>query len=223
MVFSQFAAGSRIELSLLEMQDISQKINREYGPRIVKRNAVTSKTVLFSHQELQAISQEISREFNQHKPDAAGNLVLLPIDPRRLHVYWHLPVNKPKIDRSVEAIKEKLTLRIFKRENTPSQVKLLDYQPGWLDVAIDPAKNSQQVLLPVDMSNTRTYSASIGSIDDNQVFSSIADSNISHLPSSALSTGKNVTQSPVVSQFMSAGPLGSSANDKNTDPENQRL
>ncbi|WP_157199691.1 hypothetical protein, partial [Methylomonas koyamae] len=69
------------------MRDISLEISRGFAPRRFRAGGRAA-TSGFSPQELFNISQQISREFAPRadaRAPGAPSLVLLPVDPRRLH------------------------------------------------------------------------------------------------------------------------------------------
>lgn len=178
MAFLQSAP--RIELSPQEMLVISRTIRREFAPRFVRRDAVCSRPMTFSPQELLDISREISREFAPCPAENRSKLVLLPVDPRRLHAYWHLAENgvslipKPAAD-------ERLTLRVFMQPEPPLQTGQIAEEPHWFDVAVDKARSRQEVTLPAEAA-TSTYRAAIGLSREDGGFAALAYSNSADTP-----------------------------------------
>lgn len=91
MAFSLSPSPNRAGLSALELRDISRTISRKFAPQYIRRQPAPARNALFSVQELLAVSEEISREYAPRAADDRAKLVLLPIDPQHVHVYWQLP------------------------------------------------------------------------------------------------------------------------------------
>jgi hypothetical protein len=188
MAFLQSEPRTRIELSGQEMLAISHAINNEFAPRFTKHNTVCAGSMTFSVQELLAISQEISREYAPRTAENSTRLVLLPVDPHRLHAYWHLAENSlnpsPKL-----AEEDQLTLRIFKQADHPSPetTNVAEQAPHWFDIPIDKAQNRQEVIVPADTDFADAkFSAAIGESRGEQGFTVLAYSNSTDIPSPRL-------------------------------------
>lgn len=196
MAFLKSAPQTRIEISPREMLAISQAISREFAPRFAKADAERPSPMTFSAQELLAISQEISREFSPRPVENRSSLVLLPIDPRRLHAYWHLVepglraasksmADEPKsvVDEPKPVVEEQLTLRIFTQPNPSVKTTDKPEQSGWFDVPINSAQCRQDILLPIDTAMSRsTYCAAIGISHGDHNFVALAYSNTAAMP-----------------------------------------
>lgn len=180
MAFLQSAP--RIELSPQEMLVISRTISREFAPRFVRRDAVCSRPMTFSPQELLDISREISREFAPCPAENRSKLVLLPVDPRHLHAYWHLAENG--VSPSKPSADERLTLRVFMQPEPPlqtAQTGQIAEEPRWFDVAVDKARGRQEVTLPAEAA-TSTYRAALGLSREDGGFAALAYSNSADMP-----------------------------------------
>lgn len=186
MAFLQSEPRTRIDLSSREMLAISRAISREFAPRFAKSEVVSKKAPAFSTQELLSISQEISREFAPRPPDGRANLVLLPVDPFKLHVYWQLPEFRIKAIPKAAAADLQLTLRLFKQTPTPPRaLETAPAEPAWFDVTIDAGRSSQQVALPTESAasaSVSVYCAALGTVGQDRSFEALVYSNNADIP-----------------------------------------
>jgi hypothetical protein len=215
MAFLQSEPRTRIELSRQEMLAISHAINSEFAPRFTKHNTVCARSMTFSVQELLTISQEISREFAPRTVENSSRLVLLPVDPQRLHAYWHLAENNlnpsPKL-----AGEDRLTLRVFKQADHPSPgtTNVTDQPPHWFDIAIDKSQNRQEIVVPVDSGFADAkFCAAIGESHGKQGFTVLAYSNSADIPSPRLSRD-GAELSVALAQFIMPAMKASSSRGK---------
>ncbi|MDD1621249.1 MAG: DUF4912 domain-containing protein [Methylococcaceae bacterium] len=207
------------------MLAISQAISREFAPRFTGRDAAVLKPMAFSVRELLAISQEISREFSPRPVEHRSSLVLLPIDPRRLHAYWHLNESsfstglntdaKPVADEQQSAAAEQLTLRVFKQFPQAIETINLAEPPSWIDIPVDSGQCRQEVILPAESAFAGgTYRAEIGVSHGKHDFTALAVSNAAVLPSPQLQRGGGL--SDIIAQFSvpispASSPIGKAA------------
>ncbi|MGZ4959055.1 MAG: DUF4912 domain-containing protein [Methylomonas sp.] len=196
MAFLQSALQTRVEISPREMLAISQAISREYAPRFAKADVECTSPITFSAQELLAISEEISREFSPRPVKNRASLVLLPVDPGRLHAYWNLAeqsfsaVSKPlgdakksDADEKTPIVEEHLTLRIFTQPNPSVKTTDKPMHSSWFDIPINSSQCHQDIQLPIGACITRsTYSAAIGIAHDEHDFIALAYSNTAAIP-----------------------------------------
>ncbi len=167
----------KINLSAKEMLEISQEINRDFSPCFSSRMPKVVEKIRFSAKELLDIGEEIGRNFAPKVSHKMPGLMLLPVDPGHLHVYWNLG-EKKKIARPVNKSKDQLTLRIYSR---PEKKKAATETAIWFDVAIDSPTTHQQVALPGPADDT-VYSAAIGQRCADDSFIVFAYSNMTHTP-----------------------------------------
>jgi len=146
MAFLQSAPLIKMKLFPQEMREISLTIRREFSPRFVSSNALSRKGISFSAQELLTISQEIARDFAPYSVENRTKLVLLPIDPTHLHVYWRF-AEKPLNKVAVDDVEPKLTLRLFSH---PPAMPDNIVEPTWIDFPINKDQQHLQVVLPVE-------------------------------------------------------------------------
>lgn len=216
MAFLQSALQTRIDLSPREMLAISRAISREFAPRFARSDAECPTSITFSAKELLSISQEISREFSPRPIENRSSLVLLPIDPRRLHAYWHLaehslrvaskPIaDEPKsvVDQPKPVVEEQLTLRIFTQSNSLVKTTGKPEAPSWFDIPINNAQIRQDIVLPADADATsKTYTAALGVRHGDHDFNVFAYSNTAAIPNSQSCRRDNTTLSDVIAQFI---------------------
>lgn len=214
MAFLQSEPQARIELSPKEMLAISRAINREFAPRFAMPEIASARSMAFSPQELLAISQEISREFAPRSAENHAGLVLMPVDPLRLHVYWQLPEYRVYASPDKPVKNENLTLRIFKQSIEPfTDQATTPMEPAWFDVAIDSSQNNREVVLPVERFNEcPVYRAVIGTQTSDQDFEALLYSNTADIPTLPVPKNRE-TLPPAVSKFImpavnASSPIG---------------
>jgi hypothetical protein len=128
--------------------------------------------------QLFEISQKISNSFNHRISSDISELVILPVDPYHLYAYWHLD-DQQLIDVKTDS-NQKLLLKIYwKNEQDRKQ----DPSKLWFNVDLDATRNQQKIRLPVNASH---YSATIGTLDENQCWNSLVHSNTIHIPAASM-------------------------------------
>ena len=153
---------------------ISQRISRDFSPRLFTRRTGQHQPSRFSPQELLEISQQISREYAPSKISHQSRLVLLAVSPRRLHAYWH--VAKRLLTAALQKIEPPpaMTLRIYSDDVPASEVnEQADNQPAWFDVAVNKADGQQDIWLPESFAVDKVahhYRAVMGELRTNQIF-----------------------------------------------------
>ena len=133
------------------------KWHSEHDPRIE-----------LTRDEMLEISQEISQEYAPDRTAGAQELVLLPVDPYHMYVYWNLEEEKGK--------PSDLTLRVYWR---PDEERSTETSKLWFDVALQGYRNQCQIQLPIDQT---AYSAELGWRNPEHELSVIVDSNVIHVP-----------------------------------------
>ena len=129
-------------------------------------------------EQLFEISQKISNSFNHQISSDISELVILPVDPYHLYAYWHLD-NQQLVDVKTDS-NQKLLLKIYWQSEQDSKQ---DQSKLWFNVDLDATQNQQKIRLPVDASH---YSATIGTLDENQCWNSLAHSNTIHIPAASM-------------------------------------
>jgi hypothetical protein len=176
MVFSPSRSISRIKLSPRELWEISQEISRNYSPAASATSEVFTAKIRLSPTEMLEISKEISRKYTLKISTGKPELVLLPVDPEHLYVYWNPGRAKTpsiSIDNSPEMV-----LRIYLQ---PDKNTSTTTPKSWFDVVIDNSRTQKKVLLPIQ-ANASAYSAAIGKRYPNGHLVPLATSNVVHVP-----------------------------------------
>jgi len=177
MKFSYSRYNPQIRLSQEEILEISQEINREFAPGFSTQIPSPAYQHKLSPKEMLEISEEISLDFAPRASNNTQELVLLPVDPNHLYVYWNLGDDKLNSTQKNDS-ENQLTLRIYSEPNKNTDtLKTKSY----FDVAIDGAKAQQKVFLPMRAHET-TYCATIGKRSQDNSLAPFAYSNITHVP-----------------------------------------
>ena len=127
-----------------------------------------------SQQSLLDISEKITQEYAPYDYHHQPELVLMPVDPFNLYVYWNL--KQHEADQTIEHVDKPLALRIYSLadpDTDPDKFKLS------FDIAVEGLQKQQKIHLPLAAS---TYSAVIGEINADHSFSPLATSDIIHVP-----------------------------------------
>lgn len=175
----------RIKLSRQDMCGISLAINRDFAPRFFRSRTASHAKTQFSTQELLAISREISREYTPSRGNMPEKLVLLTVSPKRLHAYWSV------VQQPIQPAPEKLgqpamVLRIYADPVPVAEGPFSEAPPptepeeNWFDITINNDDGHQDIDLPESSlkSTAVRYRATLGEIDDDQVFIPLSHSNI---------------------------------------------
>lgn len=130
-------------ISPVEMQVISEEIKRGFSPKYFISSFLNTKSIAFTAQELLSISQEIAREYAISKSFGTNDLVLIPINPQQLHVYWQIP-NKTLLKTNLNETTENLTLRLFKHNDYKNHYinENQTYRTDYYDFAININQNN---------------------------------------------------------------------------------
>ncbi len=135
-------------------------------------------SIPLSPSQLLEISQEISGTFNQQISSNISELVILPVDPFHLYAYWHLDdqqMNDTKTD-----LNQQLALKVYWQNDKNSQQ---DPSKLCFNVNLDATQSHQKIRLPVDATN---YSATLGTLEENQCWNILARSNTIHIPAASM-------------------------------------
>ena len=160
-------------LTQTELQTISQTISRDFSPVFSARHS----PMIFSSRELLDISEFISLTYQPHYHKMA-DLMMLPVDPSHIYIYWDLPKKDNKLFSFNNNVENPAvhTLRVYLQNdgycllNKPSL--------SWFDVAIDPNQHQQQITIP-PQSETVFVTAILGYLDiDNQFVSEVTSNSI---------------------------------------------
>ena len=173
MTFSHSIYNPKIKLSPEEMLEISQEIHRDFAPGFSTKKPEPASQLKLSAKEMLEISEEIRQDF---APKAANNpqeIVLLPVDPDHIHVYWNLADDKASTAQKNDS-GNRLTLRIYSEPNKNTDIAKTK---SWFDVAIDSYQAQQSVALPM-WNHETAYRASIGNREPDNSLAELAKSNV---------------------------------------------
>ena len=184
MKFSYSKYNPRIRLSQEEMLAISQEINRDFALGLsaeIANPAYQYNLYKLSAKEMFEISEEIRLDYAPRASDNTPELVLLPVDPNHLYVYWNLGDDKLNSTKK-NASENQLSLRIYAEPNKNTDIT--ETKPCF-DLAIDSAQSQQKVFLPMRTPET-TYYATIGKRHQNNNLNNnlipLASSNSTQIP-----------------------------------------
>ena len=167
---------------IMENEDLSPDTQlNSFNPKTVNTNAnfdltsIESGEFRFSTQELNSISEEISRDFAPKPSIIEPELFLLPVDPHHLYIFWDVGhiVSKPVLNIDGQPV---FILRVYWHPDSHSNVKSSNV---WFDLAADRLAHRLEVRLPLDDS---IYSASLGKLNQDHSFETLAFSNFIHVP-----------------------------------------
>lgn len=162
---------------------ISQRISRDFSPRLFSSRAAQHRQSRFSTQQLLEISQQISREYAPRKINHQSRLVLLAVSPRRLHAYWH--VAKRLLTAALQKAEPSapMTLRIYTDvEATADTTEQTDQRSVWFDVPVNQTDGQQDIWLPESLADDKTahqYRAELGELRTDHAFNPLV---YSHSP-----------------------------------------
>lgn len=129
-----------------------------------------------SQQVLLDISEKVTQSYAPHDNRHLPELVLMPVDPVNLYVYWNLKQSESETENIIEHLDKQLALRIYtlpELNADPGNIKLS------FDIKVQGFQNRQKVHLPVAAS---AYSAVIGEINADDSFSALATAETVHVP-----------------------------------------
>ncbi len=127
-----------------------------------------------SQQVLLDISEKVTQSYALHDTRHLPELVLMPVDPVNLYVYWNLKQNET--ENVIKHVDKQLALRIYtlpELSADSSNIKLS------FDIEVQGFQNRQKVHLPIAAS---AYSAVIGEINADHSFSTLATADTIHVP-----------------------------------------
>lgn len=192
---------SSIKLSQQELQAISASISKEFSPLYTTTVAESTAPVKLSSRELLEISEAIRITYRTPIKEQP-KLMLLPVDPGHVYVYWNLPETKSEPFDQQEPTAQ-LALRIFAQATDDSAT---NQQPSsWFDVDIQTPKHQQKIAVPL-RNNETVYSVGIGKRYPDDHFIAVDYSNRIQIPSHGL----NSSQSNGSSTFVNS-PLNSTS------------
>ena len=203
MALSYSGYNSQIKLSPEEMLEISQEIHHEFAPEIsVEKPEPVSQHAL-SPKEMLAISEEIRQDFAPKASNNPQEVVLLPVDPDHIYVYWNLGDDQPNTAQKIE-YGNPLALRIYPESGENADITITK---PWFDVAVTGSQAQQRVPIP-SWAHETAYRATIGKRDTDSHLAPLATSNLTQvplgkiIPQQVMENQRVLTSNP---QFITAG------------------
>ena len=187
-------------LSMKELFEISGEISKGYAPVKPAKPVKIHNDSVPTQQELLEVSQNISRYFAPSISTNSQRLVVLPIDPQHLYIYWSLDENQD-FKLSQRMINNGMVLRVYsqlKEKRAPAPVKPL------VEIAIDDFHSRQKIYLPAPETHT-VYSASIGQTTADDSFVSLIDSNTTHVDQAIVEESRQIKNQDNVVDYKNAG------------------
>ncbi len=163
--------------STAELKRISDEISRDYAPVFNKNKTIALNRIKLSVSELLEISQWVSRVYSP-KPSQIKEILLLPLDPNHVYVYWSQPDRQPGIENK-RKVERHLSLRLFSvqphHDGGDETIRTL------FETAIDgQGQNRKTIALP-SIREDLSYVAVIGERHPDQPFVALIQSNSLHL------------------------------------------
>ena len=177
----------KASLSRKELFEISGEISKRYAPVKSVKTADLLKSSVLTQQELLEVSQNISLYFAPSISTNNQRLVVLPIDPQHLYVYWSLDENQD-FKYSQRMINNEMVLRVYSQ--LKGKRRLAPKKP-LVEIAINRFHSRQKIHLPAAVNHT-VYSASIGQTTTDDGFVSLIDSNITHVDQGAVEENRDI-------------------------------
>jgi hypothetical protein len=149
-----------------EMFEISNEISNCFSSDVSVEKAKVESITKLSRAELLEVSQKISLYYAPKRISNSQKLVVLPIDPQHLYVYWNLGKNQaPSLSQKLA--NNELSLRVFLQS---------EGKRPWYETAIHEFQAGKTIKLRTAEKAT-VYSASIGSSGLDNNFVSLLKSN----------------------------------------------
>lgn len=169
--------ASQYKLSPEELLEISQEITHEFAPSVsIKKPEPVSQHAL-SPKEMLAISEEIRQDFAPKASNNPQEVVLLPVDPDHIYVYWNLGDEQPNTTLKDDS-GSLLTLRIYPESGENADITITK---PWFDVAIAGSQAQQRVPIP-SWAHETAYRATIGKREPDSHLAPLAASNLTQVP-----------------------------------------
>jgi len=134
--------------------------------------------------ELRAASSEIAEAFPRSVDDDDARLVLLDVDPKRIHAYWNIPLQHYTKSIKKTGAGEK-TLRVYRlpHESTP-----VNRPEHFFDIDVQGLRNQQYIDLQQDRAS---YAAEMGITASGGMFIPLVRSNVITTPPAGISPDRS--------------------------------
>ncbi len=163
-------------ISATELLKISQEISRKFSPVVSVKSSDLAQRIVLTPKELRDISEEITRKYTPTLKSKTANVVILPIDPENLYVFWNL--GQAEITPDLEDKTSDIVLRVYPK---PEEFPSISAAETWVDVELDQTKTRQKVPFPKEQ-QAYSYTASIGLRDKDNRLTTLATSKAVQTP-----------------------------------------
>jgi hypothetical protein len=198
MTISTSEISASKSISATELFIISQEISRKYSPVVSIKSSDLARRIAFTPKELREISEEITRKYVPALKSKTSNVVVLPIDPENLYVFWNL--GQTETTSTLDDKTKDIVLRVYPKQEESPNTKTAE---AWVDVDLDRTKTRQNVPFPKGQ-HACSYTAAIGLRDDDNRLTTLATSNAIHTPPGNTAThtsSENKTLSTNITQL----------------------
>ena len=142
------------QLSSKEMLLINKEISLLFSPYISKNVSSSNNALEMAPQELLEVSQNISLYYSPKISSQSKKLVILPIDPQHVFVYWDL-ADTQDANLSQKLINNEIKLRVYSQSNG------IDKEEPVIEIPIHAVQAQERIALPL-VNNKAVFSAIVG-------------------------------------------------------------
>lgn len=174
------------QLSSKALCAISQKISRDYSPSPDTPSSSQCNQLTSSTQDLLEVSRNISQYYSPKLASNSRKLVILPIDPQHIYVYWNL-ANNQQAALAESLSSDPLTLKIYLQ---PDSVLSINAPETVINMPVNAINARETIELPPTKEKV-SYSASIGTATQSPQFISLLNSTSDSKPA-ILSPSNNI-------------------------------
>ncbi|PPD19269.1 MAG: hypothetical protein CTY23_12170 [Methylomonas sp.] len=171
-------------------------IHRDFSPAFASVHAANAGMAL-TRQELQDVAEHIRREFTPSRSSRPAQLVLLPVSPTRLHVYWHITAADVGADM-------RWILRLYQQATSPTPAPAIALPAAadeWLDLIVEKPLGQTDILLSGPAATGMSYRATLAPIAGHSHSNSPLHSKPAH---AIVTSGDNPTENlpPALAAFL---------------------
>lgn len=174
MTISTSGISASKSISATELLTISQEISRKFSPVVSVKSSDLARRIALTPKELRDISEDITRKYVPTLKSKTANVVILPIDPENLYVFWNL--GQAETTPVLEDKTNDIVLRVYPK---PEEFHSTPMVETWVDVELDQTKTRQKVPFPKGQ-QTSSYTAAIGLRDEDNQLTTLATSKAVH-------------------------------------------
>lgn len=192
-----------------ELFDISHEISRNYAPAILKETPKFDDNLVLSKDELLEVSHNISLYFAPRILPNSENLVLLPIDPQHIYVYWNLG-DRQSSQPFQDMLDQELRLSVFSHDKGgEARIKKI------YETTVHGIQSGEEIKLPVPQ-KTGIYSASMSQYLPENPRVTLVDSNLVHTSYRGIEQNENINENLIESPIKFNFSVDVSSFDENT-------